>query len=143
MKLKLTAEGTEQIKVLAVVSSEPLYRVAWLINQQLGWNLAESKALNVINKEHGEIQQFVVFSWSDAESGVSCHLIQNKGAQGALESSMRAVDYWLRIENVDNIDAITLAIKNIAEVTMVHEMAPSDFKKSSPVFMNPLYQNNL
>ena len=42
MKLKLNAEETEQIKVLAVVSCEPLYRVAWLINQQIGWNLAES-----------------------------------------------------------------------------------------------------
>ena len=89
------------------------------------------------------MQQFVVFSWCDTENGAAYHLIQNKGAQGALESSMKAVDYWLRVENAEDFDAIILSIKNIPEVQMVHEIKPSDLKKNSLVFRNPLYQSNL
>ncbi|MBO7495878.1 MAG: IPExxxVDY family protein [Salinivirgaceae bacterium] len=143
MKLKLSAEEEVMIKVLAVVSYEPLYRVAWLINQQLGWNLTESETLNVINKEHSQIQQFYVFSWNNPENDSAYYLIQNKGAQGALEPSLRAVDYWLRIENEENVDDIMLNIKGLAGTQMVYEVKPSDLKKNSPVFKNPFYQSNL
>ena len=143
MKLKLSTEGTEQVKVLAVVSCEPLYKVAWLLNQQFGWSLAEAEVLSVINKEHTDIQQFVVFAWSNAESGTNYYLIQNKGTRGALEPAMRTVDYWLRIENGDDAGNVAQEIKKIDGIQIVQEIAPADLKKNSPVFRTPLYQSNL
>lgn len=138
---KLSVEETVQIKVLAVVSYEPQYKIAWLFNQRFGWSLAESEALSVINKERSVMQQFVVFSWNDVENGKTIYLIQNKGAQGILEPSMRMVDYWLRIENIDDMSSIALDIKKIEGIQLTQEVIPSDLKKNNLVFRNQLYQN--
>ena len=146
MQLRLATEKTEEIVVLAVASSEPFYRVAWLINQQLGWSLAESQPICIMNKKYGSgIQQYCVFSWLDAENGANYHLVQNRGAQVvqgeqvALEPAMQTVDYWLRMENVEDTVAIKRNIKNIREMQMVHEIKPSDLKKNSKIFRIPLY----
>jgi len=143
MKLKLNAEGAEPIKVLAIMSYEPQYKVAWLLNQMFGWNLAESEVLNITSKEMNEIRQFVVFSWSNAENGSNYYLIQNKCACGLLEPTMRVVDYWLRIEGDADMSDISLNIKKIEGVQMTQEMKPDNFKKKSVVFRSPLYQSNL
>lgn len=143
MKLKLNAEGAEPIKVLAIMSYEPQYKVAWLLNQRFGWNLAESEVLNITSKEMNEMRQFVVFSWNNTENGNNYYLIQNKCACGLLESTMRVVDYWLRIEGDADMSDIALNIKKIDGVQMTQEMKPDNFKKKSVVFRSPLYQSNL
>ena len=84
------------------------------------------------------IQQFFAFAWRDAENGVTYYLIQNKGAQGPFDPTMKAIDYWLRIENVPDVSAIMADLKKINGVQMVQEIKPGDLKKTSPVFRNPL-----
>ena len=51
---------------------------------------------------------------------------------------MKAIDYWLRIENVPDVSAIMADLKKINGVQMVQEIKPGDLKKTSPVFRNPL-----
>ena len=138
MQNKLNTCEPEPIAVFAIVSYEPLYRLAWLVNQQLEWKLTESETINVMNKEHTVIQQFFSFAWRDAETGAAYNLIQNKGAQGPFDSTMKAIDYWLRIENVSDVGSVLAELKKINGIQMVQEIKPTDLKKTSPVFRNPL-----
>ena len=141
MKLKVEAGNgaAEQMMVLTITSYEPIYRLAWLFNQQFGWNLAESEALYATN-ENGDLQSFPVFAWSDAETGANHYLVQHGEEQDSL---MRIVNYWLRLENAENAADITLKIKAMAEIMYVQEMKPTVQNKKTVVFRNPLYQNNL
>ena len=142
MKLKVEAGNgvTEQITVLTITSYEPIYRLAWLFNQQFGWNLAESETLSVIDEECKVMRQFPVFSWGNAESGTSYYLVQNNEEQGSL---IRIVDYWLRIENAENAADIALKIKGLAEIQFLQELKPTNQNKKLVIFRNPLYQSNL
>lgn len=141
MKLKVEAGNgvAEQMLVLTITSYEPIYRLAWLFNQQFGWNLAESEALYATN-ENGDLQSFPVFAWSDAESGASYYLVQHGEEQDTL---MRIVNYWLRLENVGNAADIARKIKEMAEIMYAQEMKPTTQNKKTVIFRNPLYQNNL
>ena len=141
MKLKVEAGNgvTEQITVLAVTSYEPIYRLAWLFNQQFGWNLAESEALCAMN-ESNDLQCFPIFAWSDAESGANLYLVQHSEEQ---ETLMRIVNYWLRLENTENAADIAQKIKAMAEIMYVQEMKPTAQNKKTVIFRNPLYNNNL
>lgn len=135
-----TVDGAaEQITVLSVTSYEPIYRLAWLFNQQFGWNLAESDALIALNGNN-DMQSFPIFAWSDAESGASYYLVQHGEEQDTL---MRIVNYWLRLENVENAADIARKIKEMAEIMYVQEMKPTPQNKKTVIFRNPLYQNNL
>ena len=138
MQNKINTCEPESIAALAIVSYEPLYRLAWLVNQHLGWNLAESEPINVMNKDHAMLQQFFAFVWCDAENGATYRLIQNKGAQGPFDSTMKTIDYWLRIDNVPDVSNILAELKKINGIQMVQEIKPADLKKTSPVFRNPL-----
>ncbi|MBO7476452.1 MAG: IPExxxVDY family protein [Salinivirgaceae bacterium] len=138
MQNKVNTCEPEPIAALAIVSCEPLYRLAWLVNQQFGWALAESEPVTVMNKDHALIQQFFAFVWCDTENSVTYRLIQNKGAQGPLEPTMKTIDYWLRIDNVSDVSNILAELKKINGIQMVQEIKPADLKKTSPVFRNPL-----
>ena len=138
MQNKINTCEPEPIAALAIVSCEPLYRLAWLVNQQLGWALAESEPICVMNKDRAMLQQFFAFAWHDAENAATYYLIQNKGAQGPFDPTMKAIDYWLRIENVPNVSGILADLKKINGIQMVQEIKPTDLKKTSPVFRNPL-----
>jgi hypothetical protein len=138
MQNKITTCEPEPIAVFAIVSCEPLYRLAWLVNQQLGWTLSESEPVNVMNKDRNMIQQFFAFAWRDAETEATFRLIQNKGAQGTFDPTMKTIDYWLRIENMPNISNIQSELNKISEIQMVQKINPSDLKKTSPVFKTPL-----
>lgn len=138
MQNKINTCESEPIAALAIVSCEPLYRLAWLVNQHLNWALAESDPINVMNTERAMIQQFFAFVWCDAENGATYRLIQNKSAQGPFDPTMKAFDYWLRIENVPDISNILAELKKINEIQMVQEIHQSDLKKTSPVFKTQL-----
>ena len=131
--------AAEQITILAVTSYEPIYRLAWLFNQQFGWNLAESDALSFMN-ESNDIQHFPVFAWNDAESGANLYLVQHSEEQDTL---MRIVNYWLRFEDVENVADIVQKIKEMTEIMHVQEMKPTPQNKKTVIFRYPLYQNNL
>ena len=139
LTIETTEGATEQITILAVTSYEPIYRLAWLFNQQFGWNLAESDALRFMN-ENNDLQQFPVYAWSDVESGANHYLVQHSEEQGTL---MRIVNYWLRLENVENVADIVQKIKGMEEIMCVQEMKPTSQNKKTVIFRNPLYQNNL
>lgn len=138
MQSKITTCEQEPIAALAIVSCEPLYRLAWLVNQQLGWALTESEPINIMNVDRAMIQQFFAFTWNDIENGTTFRLIQNKSPQGTFDSTMKAIDYWLRIENVPDVSIIQGELKKISGIQMVQMINPSDLKKTSPVFKTPL-----
>lgn len=142
MANKLITDNVEAaVSVAAIVTTEPLYRLCWLINQQLGWHLAESEKLNVLNPEFKQMQGFYVFAWSDESSEIRYYIIQNKGAQGPLDSSLKYADYWLRIEGNADIADVCSKIKNISEIQIIQPITKKQLAKNSLVFKNPLYDN--
>ena len=125
-----------EISLFAIVSSEPLYRLSWLINQQLGWNLTEAPQIELLHQERKEIQPFFVFSYVDEAAGLRYSLIQNKGSKGALTATMRQIDFWLRIEGEGETDLQTMfsSIKGIKQIQLIQQFGLGDLKKEKSIF---------
>ena len=125
-----------EIALFAIVSSEPLYRLSWLINQQLGWNLTEAPQIALLHQERKEMQPFFVFSFVDEAARLRYSLIQNKGSKGALAATMRQIDFWLRIEGDGETDLQTMLanIKGITQIQLIQQFAQGDLKKEKNLF---------
>ena len=125
-----------KIALFAIVSSEPLYRLSWLINQQLGWNLTEAPHIALLHQERKEMQPFFVFSFVDEAARLRYSLIQNKGSKGALAATMRQIDFWLRIEGDGETDlqAMLANIKGIKQIQLIQQFGQGDLKKEKNLF---------
>ncbi len=140
-KKKITIDKIDvKVSAVAIVSSEPLYRLCWLINQQLGWQLAESEKLNVINPAYNEMQGFFMFDWIEQGTENHYYIIQNKGAQGLFDTTIKYVDYWLRIEGDADIANLCIKLKTVKEIQMIQPVDRKKFEKSL-VFRFPLIDN--
>jgi len=133
-----------EIAVLAIVSSEPLYRLAWLINQQTGWGLAESTEIKIIHKERKEVQPFFVFSYHDEDKKCSYSLIQNKGERGPMIATMRQIDFWLRIDGnkLSDVQNLIDNLKEINQIQFVQKVEAGSMKKEKKLFSLDLFGNH-
>ncbi len=127
-----------EIGAIAIVSSEPLYRLCWLLNQHFGWSLSETGKLSLMHPERKEIQSFYAYCWHDEATNTKYLLIQNKGAQGPFDTTLKQADYWLRIEGGANITDISAKIKSMNEIQLSQVIKRSDLKKNSFVFQPTL-----
>lgn len=134
----ITDDCDVNVSAVAIVSNEPLYRLCWLINQQLGWQLVESEKLNVINPAYNEMQGFFMFDWIEQETENHYYIIQNKGAQGIFDTTIKYVDYWLRIEGDADIAGLCTKLKTVKEIQVVQSVDRKKFGKKSLVFKFPL-----
>jgi hypothetical protein len=135
-KLQIENQNEPIIGLLAIISSEPIYRLSWLLNQQLGISLSEGKSLNVLHLKRHEIQSFNIFECVVEEEEFHYFLIQNKGQQGPFDEENKQVDYWLRIEG-DNpsIPEIFKKVKLIKEINLVFEVKPGSLKPKSRLLL--------
>jgi hypothetical protein len=89
--------------LIGISCHEKEYRLAWSLNQLLGWNLARVEdVLNPDQKTHCEHACFV---FEDEEMRTVFTLVENATSQGALLPELLKWDYLLKIEYNVEIDS--------------------------------------
>lgn len=141
--------------LVAIHTSLEDYRLAYFINQQLPINLSVCKHEIQIQVEEGETQ-FVRYLFDDEKKDIQWNLIQNKneivllnktGNQGLFAEShnrfakkvyllpeFKKVDYFLKIENIDNsleIPEITYLLNSIERVSTVYTIDIHNIKSKN------------
>lgn len=130
--IKLNIEQDLNFLLIGIVTSEPIYRLSWLINEIVDIKLAESRSIQHHHKKTKELQNFSVFSFEDDENGGLYELIQNKAVNGALIEEQKSMDYLFKISNAD-IDYVefTSLIKRIENINLAHVIEPGSLKSKS------------
>ncbi len=131
-KVKLTIEHDFDFSLIAIISTEPIYRLGYLINQSLHYNLKENRSLQVYHAKRQLVQEFPLFSDDTNLLTSTVHLIQNKGIQGYFIEEEKQVDFWLKWENTEpNLQKVLPEIKKIKNISLIYEVKPGLLKSKN------------
>jgi hypothetical protein len=127
--LKLNLQPSFDFSLIALVSSEPIYRLGYLLNEALKLELKESRAIQIYHPKKQQVQEFSLFRHEKYEPSVCIDLIQNKGLTGLLIEEQKPVDYWLKCElPKQEVTRFLEKIKNIKNISLAFEVNPGSLK---------------
>jgi len=130
IKLKNIQPNYEFI-LIGLVTSEPLYRLSWLVNDILSIQLKESSPAQVYHIKRQIVQEFSIFQFYGTDTSVF-QLIQNKSQQGFLIEEQKQFDYWLKIENsILKATDLIVKLKALKNVSLVFDIKPGSLKSKS------------
>lgn len=95
------------------------YRLAFLINQALGFNLEKTDDLPAFNTKSDKPSFYSCYIFDDCEKQLKYILLSNTGSEGLLVPSQKEAGYFLLMHGAISWEvkaAIALQIKNIPNV---------------------------
>ncbi len=130
-KIILDVGYDDDFLLYGIVSQEKAHRLAWLINQTLGYNLAADTDLEIYA---GETVQQVHhrYIYSDELNHLSVYMLQNRDENFFLINELRNIDYFIIIKGALEFfkkTTFTNAVKSIAEVQLVSEIKHQNLKQ--------------
>lgn len=129
--VKLNIKPEFDFLVFGIVTSEPNYRLSWLINQSLNIALKETPPVKLYHQKRQVVQQFGRFSYLTNLDELY-QLIQNKSEQGFLLEEYKQVDFLLKIEGLSEDGKTILSkIKAIKNISLVFEIKPGQLKSKN------------
>jgi hypothetical protein len=126
--VKLSIAPTFDFSLIALVSSEPIYRLSYLLNHTLKLDLKEFKSVQVYHPKKQEIQEFLIFRHQIEEPFMEVDLIQNKSKNGLLIEEQKQVDYWLKFDSNIVMTKKLEKIKTIKEISLAFKVEPGSLK---------------
>ncbi len=126
---KLTPHHEIPFKLIALVTTEPLYKIAWHLNELGGFTFSESDPRTLYHPKLQLVQSFQYFVSPVANDGV-LELLSNRSDQGFLLEEVKQADFLLKIqwEDVDMVGIITL-LKRLKNISLAYEVAPGSVKQ--------------
>lgn len=124
--LKFTPEYN--FELLAVVSSENIYKLAFTISNSTGLSFEADEPLTIWHPKLTEPQKFTVFVCEDEETYITIRLIANKCENGFLLEELKNVDYLIHIsgENDENFTKNFFdKFKQSGEIQAVYYLEPN------------------
>ncbi|MDA3891691.1 MAG: IPExxxVDY family protein [Salinivirgaceae bacterium] len=129
--IKLKFEPNYEFTLIGLVTTEPIYKISWHLNEQLNILLKETNPLQAYQTKRQTVQEFSKFSFFTPEE-TNYHLIQNKGQQGILIEEQKQIDYWLKIERCSiRSEVIVEKIKRLKNVTLAFDIKPGSLKSKN------------
>jgi len=126
--IKLDFEPNFDFILIGFVSSEPLYKMSWLINEMLEIQLKECSSIKEYNTKRQLVQEYPMFQFK-TENESTFQLFHNKSTQGYLIEEQKQVDYWLKIENSEIImQELLKKLKGLKNVNLAFEVKPGSLK---------------
>lgn len=114
--------------LIGFVTTEPIYRLSWLFNQELGFNLVSFPSIELLHKKSKIIQSFTRFGEED-EDGSLIELIQNKSEHGLFIEEHKNIDYFLKVDGRDlNAAGLINSLKTIKNISLIVEVQPGSLK---------------
>jgi hypothetical protein len=117
--------------LIAVTTSLKDYRVCYLINKALSFNLIKINDLKV-DINHGiEPVLFSIYHYNWEATETDFYFIANKGSDGYLIPEMRKADYFLLIKNYideNDLDNLVSALNKVPEIVAAVKIDPKKIK---------------
>ena len=117
--------------LIAVTTSLKDYRVCYLINKALNFNLIKISDLEVDVNKGSEPVLFSMYHYNWEATETDFYFIANKGSDGYLIPEMRKADYFLLIKNYideDDLDSLVSAVNKIPEIVAAVKIDPKKIK---------------
>ncbi len=135
-KLKLHLPPQFNFHLIVLVSTEPIYRLAWLINTALDIELVVAPKLKIYDSKSQKMQHFDCFRWT-TEAGDALELVQNKGEHGVLLEEQAQIDYLLKIPDDYCLPKDAVApLKQMKEISLAVQLQPDRLKSKNKLLFS-------
>jgi len=117
--------------LIAVTTSLKDYRVCYLINKALSFDLVKNPDLKVDIHHGSEPVLFSIYHYNWESTETDFYFIANKGSDGYLIPEMRKADYFLLIKNYideNDLDNLVSALNKITEIVAAVKIDPKKIK---------------
>ena len=117
--------------LIAVTTSLKDYRVCYLINKALSFNLVKNPDLKVDINHGTEPVLFSIYHYNWEATETDFYFIANKGSDGYLIPEMRKADYFLLIKNYideNDLDNLVSALNKVPEIVAAVKIDPKKIK---------------
>ncbi len=117
--------------LIAVTTSLKDYRICYLINKYLNFNLVKSADLAIDINPNPEPVYFSQYEYHLEAGPTDFYFIANKGSDGYLIPEMRKTDYFMIIKNYiseDELDNILSALNRVPEIVAAVKIEPKKIK---------------
>lgn len=130
-KIFLEVAYDEDFLLYGIVSQEKAHRLAWLINQAMGYQLVMEDELALY--AGSDIQQsHTKFSFHDEINHLDIFLLNNRDESQVLMTELRTIDYFIIIRGALEFFKkrnFTAGIKTIKEVQLISEIKHKTLKQ--------------
>lgn len=153
-KLVLDETTEEDVSLIAMHCPAEIFRVVYVINRELGLNLAREK-LDVDFQHKKALSYFPLYHYFDSEATIDFYVVANASktksahviSQGGLfpdENSYstflipeyKTADYFLKIEGHDKPKEVLLKLKRIKHITTAYTVEVSSLKSYKNLIFN-------
>lgn len=120
-KKKLISEPTSwpDLNIIGLSTQIKDYRLAFLMNTVLGFNLKRIEDLPVFFPKTNSLKSFPIFYCEDDDQRLQYYLIGNNSEKQQMISSIKHVDYFLFITGIpaqNKLDELSSSLKAITEI---------------------------
>ena len=128
---KLSENESYDFGLIGISSPEYDFRLCWIINNTLGFNLHRQDDLEIWHKGLDDTQVFQQFRYYDEDTLLSYRLICNKCENGYLLEEMTNVDYLIQVSGDLDQNFINKLIKKLnalEDIALAFPLDPSLLK---------------
>jgi hypothetical protein len=121
-RFRFSSDEYLNFKLIGMRSDEKGFRLAWLLNKTLLWDLELSHEAEVAQKNN--VSKHDVYGIKGEENELQIHLIANRSLQGMFLPEYHQMDYFLKIEHSSEgyIPELISELRKLEEVTGAFEI---------------------
>jgi len=123
-KTKLSVKYTPDFKVIALFSQQKDYRICWLINHHLQFDMKRLSDFCFTPYKQSETIQFPVYGYADRVKRLHYFLLTNKRPEGILFELPKNMDYLLLIKNPGAGFEMKTCVNNLRNIDNIQGAFP-------------------
>lgn len=121
---KLDDQPSFDFLLFGISTDEREYRLAWLLNSELGWELCRLENICFRQDQHQLIQEFSHYVHTDINSQLTYHLVSNKCEHGYLVEELKNIDFFLKINGQTDDPSIQSPVGRLKALPFIRGFFP-------------------
>ena len=132
----ITFSNEEYLKfeLIGINSREKDFRLAWLLNNALGWELERKAPYRLETKDQNSEHE--MFQFISERNHYTIHLISNRSLQGVLLQEYAQLEYLLKVEGREDIEELVKQVRKINNVLAAFHLSQESLKHVSHLFFD-------
>ena len=126
---KLSVSIDEDYCVLGILSDEPDYKLAWILNDKLSTSFVKTDDLSIYNKKQDSQQEHSLFHFEDESAMLSYRIIRNASDSFYFLNDLKHIDFVLHIQGEVYEESLSKFVAEVNSIEQVRMCVPVDLEK--------------
>jgi len=136
-RIRLNDRADEEFTIFGIVTTEADYKLSQLLNKKLKITLRNINTIDLTGVD-GMNLNFSRYSDTSGSPEITFSLISNRSDKEYLLKKFKNIDYFFRINGIDNkfdIEQLTSTLREIERITAVFRLDPLEIKDKNLVYL--------